>query len=68
MITDGLRALLMEREGYSTKLFEFISDAHTPKNVMLIGTKHGARPYLQEKIDAAKRFFGIGKHYLESQL
>jgi len=31
MVTDGIRALILEYYGYSTKVFEFISDAHTPK-------------------------------------
>ncbi len=39
-VTDGLRSLLLERSGYSTKLFEFISTEHTPKNNMLVGMKH----------------------------
>lgn len=39
MVTDGIRALIMEYHGYSTKVIEFISDAHTPKNVMVVGVK-----------------------------
>ncbi len=38
-LTDGIRSLLLERSGYSTKLFEFVSTEHTPKNNMLIGTR-----------------------------
>ena len=38
-ITDGLRSLLLEKEGYSTKLFEFVATEHTPKNNMLAATK-----------------------------
>ncbi len=38
-ITDGLRSLLLEKSGYSTKLFEFIATEHTPKNNMLVGTR-----------------------------
>ncbi len=39
-ITDGLRSLLLERSGYTTKLFEFIATEHTPKNNMLVGTRN----------------------------
>lgn len=39
IITDGLRSLILEREGYSTKLFEFVSPDHTPKNNMLVAIK-----------------------------
>ncbi len=37
MITDGLRGLLLETQGYRTRVMEFISDAHTHRNVMITG-------------------------------
>lgn len=40
-ITDGLRSLLLERAGYSTKMFEFVATEHTPKNNMLVAVKKG---------------------------
>lgn len=69
MVTDAMRGLLLEHAGYSVKLFEFISDAHTPKNVMIVAQKTG-RPNAQalEKFKAAKEFFGIGIHHLEKSL
>ena len=39
MVTDGVRALILEYFGYSTKVFEFISDQHTPKNVLIVGQR-----------------------------
>ena len=39
MVTDGLRALILEYFGYKTKVMEFISDVHTPKNVLVVGVK-----------------------------
>ncbi len=72
MVTDGLRAELMELSGYKTNLFEFISDTHTPKNVMIVATKLAQptknHPKLRASIDATKAQFGIGKHYLEGLL
>lgn len=69
MVTDGIRALILEYFGYKTKVFEFISDAHTPKNVLIVGTKGNRSGKSQasalEKIHAAKRFFGIEYHHLE---
>lgn len=67
MVTDGLRALMLEYHGYSTKLFEFVSDAHTPKNVMIVGTRNKAAGSAEakKKIEAAKDYFGIRQHYLE---
>lgn len=69
MVTDALRALLLEHAGYSTKVFEFISDAHTPKNVLIVGTKarrtEPEKAALREKLKATKAYFGIGYHHLE---
>jgi Methyltransferase domain len=74
MVTDGLRAELMELQGYKTKLFEFISDAHTPKNVMIVGQRlDRARKAedverLRAGIAATKAQFGIETHALERLL
>ena len=35
ILTDGIRALLLEANGYKTNVFEFISTEHTAKNVMM---------------------------------
>ncbi|HTM78026.1 MAG TPA: methyltransferase, partial [Devosia sp.] len=71
MVTDGLRALLLEQNGYKTKVFEFISDAHTPKNVLIVAEKQ-AKPAdaqaIAAKIAATKAFFGIDYHHLERLL
>jgi len=68
MVTDGIRALILEYFGYSTKVFEFISDQHTPKNVMIVGERNGRGrdPKVLEKIAEAKAFFGIRTHHLET--
>ncbi len=74
MLTDGMRAQLLELSGYDSKLFEFISDAHTPKNVMIVAQKRevprsaAGLAKLQAEIAAAKQSFGIGKHQLERLL
>ncbi len=72
MVTDGLRALLLEEQGYATSVFEFISDAHTPKNVMIVGLKNPkagkADAALRGKINEIKSFFGITLHHLEKSL
>jgi hypothetical protein len=70
-ITDGLRALLLEKSGYSTKLFEFIATEHTPKNNMIVGTKQknfAENEKLDEQIQAIKEFYGIKEQKLESLL
>ncbi|MCD9189270.1 MAG: SAM-dependent methyltransferase [Pyrinomonadaceae bacterium] len=70
-ITDGLRALLLEKSGYSTKLFEFISTEHTPKNNMIVGTKQAKKDdteKIAEQINSIKDFYGIKEQRLESLL
>jgi SAM-dependent methyltransferase len=69
MTTDAMRGLLLEYAGYSVKLFEFISDTHTPKNVMIVAQKTGKKnPSALEKFNAAKAYFGIKRHHLEKAL
>jgi SAM-dependent methyltransferase len=70
-ITDGLRALLLEKSGYQTKLFEFIATEHTPKNNMIVGTKQKKRAdaaKFDEQVRAIKDFYGIKKQRLENLL
>jgi len=70
-ITDGLRALLLERSGYSTKLFEFVSTEHTPKNNMLVGTRLKKPPEpaeFERQINEIKSFYQIEDQRLESLL
>lgn len=70
-ITDGLRSLLLERSEYATKLFEFVSTEHTPKNNMLVGTRTEKMQDpngKQRQIDEIKRFFGIRDQKLERLL
>ena len=68
MATDTLRALILEAHGYKTRIFEYIADEHTHKNIMITAVKKmkAAEPsvYL-EKIGGLKRFLGIKKFYLE---
>ena len=67
-ITDGLRALLLEKSGYQTKLFEFISTEHTPKNNMIVGTKQTKKPdaaKFDDEVKAIKDFYGIKEQRLE---
>jgi SAM-dependent methyltransferase len=69
LITDGIRALIMEYYGYNTKVFEFISNEHTGKNLMITGVSnnHPNKDTL-EQIATIKRQFGIQYHYLEQLL
>ena len=71
MLTDGLRALLLEASGYDTQVFEFISLEHTSKNKMILAQKR-KQPKDNHKvlaqIAALKQFYGIKQHCLETLL
>ncbi len=69
--TDGLRALFLEWAGYRTKVFEFVSTEHTPKNLMIaaiLSDKPFASDDARERIEQFKTFFGIKRHALDSLL
>jgi Methyltransferase domain len=68
LLTDGIRALLMEAHGYRTKVFEFISTEHTPKNVMIVGIKGKAKKEALKQVEALKSHYGISHHHLETLL
>lgn len=73
MITDSIRALILEHYGYSTKVVDFISDLHTPKNVLIIAEKKKQfsgvnTEALQQALRGIKSFWGIDQHYLEKLL
>jgi len=71
MITDTIRALILEKFNYNTKVFEFISSEHTHKNVMLIGSKSNKKKDIEsidKKIESLKELYHIDHHYLETLL
>ncbi len=72
LLTDGLRALIMEAYGYKTNVFEFIATEHTPKNVLIVGIKEREvttpDPKILEQIADVKRVYGIAYHQLEKLL
>jgi hypothetical protein len=69
--TDGLRALFLEWAGYRTKMIEFVSTEHTPKNLMIAAVREG-KPFTsraaRERIEQFKEFFGIKHHALDTLL
>ncbi|MDO9313770.1 MAG: SAM-dependent methyltransferase [Burkholderiaceae bacterium] len=71
MLTDGLRAMLLEASGYDTQVFEFVALEHTQKNKMILAVKR-TRPQPAEavwaQIDDIKAFYGIREQCLENLL
>lgn len=68
LITDGIRSLILEAKGYSTKVFEFISTEHTSKNLMITGVKGQVQADAWEQVAAIKKNYGIEYHQLERLL
>jgi hypothetical protein len=68
MLTDALRSLYLEREGYQTKVFEFIPIEHTAKNVMITAVKGKNYPAAETEIEQLMQTFGLARHYLGEKL
>ena len=45
LITDALRANLLEEQGYETQILEFIDMEHTPKNILIRAVKKNGMRY-----------------------
>ncbi len=71
MLTDGLRAMLLEACGYDTQVFEFVSLEHTQKNKMILAVKR-AQPRdageVLAQVGEIKRFYGVRDQCLETLL
>ena len=78
MVTDGLRALLLEAHGYDAQVFEFVALEHTSKNKMILAVRRPGRqdtPQAERRradvlaqIAELKAFYGIREHCLETLL
>lgn len=68
-VTNGLRALTLEAYGYTAKVFEFVSDSHTAKNVMITAVLTSAPDQnAVAKLKEAKAAFGLEDFYLDKVL
>ncbi|HEY8973175.1 MAG TPA: SAM-dependent methyltransferase [Burkholderiaceae bacterium] len=78
MVTDGLRALLLEAHGYDAQVFEFVALEHTSKNKMILAVRRPGpqdtpqairrRDDVLAQVAELKRFYGIREHCLETLL
>ena len=68
ILTDSIRSLILEGYGYQSRVFEFINQEHTSKNLMITAEKSKPRPEALEEVQALKKSFGIQEHYLEMLL
>jgi hypothetical protein len=61
-LTDAIRAMILEKAGYTARIFEFIGSEHTPKNNMIVAVrKSGAvsQGVDLKEIDALLEAFSI---------
>ena len=49
MVTDSIRALLLELANYQTQVFEFVGGEHTSKNVMITAVKRTKKQTVKEQ-------------------
>ncbi len=82
MVTDSLRALLLQAQGYETQVFEFVALEHTRKNKMILAVKRGTpgagasvhdsqhevKIRALAQLDELKSFFGVRQQCLETLL
>jgi SAM-dependent methyltransferase len=69
LVTDALRALMLEIHGYGTQIVEFVDLEHTAKNVLLRAVRHAPS---DQQVTAARRAydefktrFGLGRTHLD---
>ena len=73
MVTDSLRALLLEAHGYTTQVFEFVALEHTSKNKMILAVRRATQPAepspeVLRQVQEIKAFYGVQAHSLEMLL
>ncbi|HSC65704.1 MAG TPA: SAM-dependent methyltransferase [Caldimonas sp.] len=72
MVTDSMRALLLETCGYDAQVFEFVSLEHTSKNKMILARRRGPGGDVAERargeLADLKAFYGVREQRLESLL
>jgi hypothetical protein len=72
ILTDALRAELLEMSGYSARVFEFVEPEHSGKNLMLAGVRRsdhgGDREKERESFRNLWSSFGLRSQRLASLL
>ena len=66
LLTDSIRAMLLEDEGYSVDVMEFVDLAHSPKNLMIRAVKtHGKSNVNAPKIAELMQEYGFKQKLYE---
>lgn len=59
LMTDGLRAQMLEHAGYDTQILEFIDMEHTPKNLLIRAVYTGKKKENGKELRACLDAFGL---------
>jgi len=66
LLTDSIRAAVLEDAGYAVDVIEFVDFEHSPKNLMLRAVRTGKkRPGSREKAEALREAYGFKQSLLE---
>lgn len=73
ILTDTIRALVLEAYGYRSNIAEFVATEHTPKNLIISAVKKKLNPEYYSipdqdviaTIEALKKEFNLKTHYLQ---
>lgn len=73
ILTDTIRALVLEAYGYRSNIAEFVATEHTPKNLIISAVKKKLNPEYYSipdqdviaTIEALKKEFNLKSHYLQ---
>ncbi len=66
LLTDAVRAAVLESEGYETDMIEFVDFEHSPKNLMIRAEYTGRRRRAgREKAEALRARYGFEQSLLE---
>ncbi len=64
VLSDAMRCLILESNGYQVQAVEFVDPEHTPRNTLIIATYFGDNPRMANACNELKeleRLFGISK-------
>ena len=70
LVTDALRAQMLQEQGYETQILEFIDMEHTPKNLLIRAVKTGKAGKKNDGLDRCMEFLHVEptlKHLLSSK-
>lgn len=59
LVTDGIRANLLEEQGYQVQIMEFIDMEHTPKNILIRAVRESNPQKRVTNVGKMAQFLGV---------